>query len=52
MSKATHSRVMNRISAIDISAARGEITCRIDAIKDRFEQGVRALLGVATQWGK
>jgi len=24
----------------------------IDAIKDRFEQGVRALLGVATQWGK
>ena len=25
---------------------------RIDAIKDRFEQGVRALLGVARQWLK
>src|SRR5258708_31121068 len=25
---------------------------RIDATKDRFEQGVRALLGVARQWGK
>jgi AcrR family transcriptional regulator len=24
----------------------------IDVIKDRFEQGVRALLGVAAQWGK
>jgi AcrR family transcriptional regulator len=25
---------------------------RVDAIKGRFEQGVRALLGVATQWGR
>src|ERR1700733_7355701 len=25
---------------------------RIDAMKDRFEQGVRALLAVARQWGK
>lgn len=25
---------------------------RLDAIKDRFEQGVRALLDLATQWGK
>jgi AcrR family transcriptional regulator len=25
---------------------------RFDAFKDRFEQGVRALLGVARQWGK
>jgi AcrR family transcriptional regulator len=25
---------------------------RVNAIKDRFEQGVRALLGVAAQWGR
>jgi AcrR family transcriptional regulator len=25
---------------------------RVDAIKDRFEQGVRAVLGVAKQWGR
>lgn len=25
---------------------------RVDALKDRFELGVRALLGVAAQWGK
>jgi len=25
---------------------------RVDAFKDRFEQGVRALLGVAKQWGR
>jgi len=25
---------------------------RVDAIKDRFDQGVRALLGVARQWAK
>jgi AcrR family transcriptional regulator len=33
-----------------LAEAFGDV--RIDVIKDRFEQGVRAVLGVATQWGK